>query len=269
VIKDLVEPSISRSQDIDRDNKKLKSTMDKINRRLDASEHQIDKIEKKTASQDELFQKVAVLDQSLKINETRTMSELNNLNSNIELVKEKARSDSAEVDENGKQIKKLHESINHMHDAILEAKKELSDQIQKESKDLHEQILETKQYFEEQKDYVTQFDSNIKFLQAQNVRRKNEIDSNMTTLTTQLDKYQLDIQRSERAYDDAIERFKVVFNQNLELETKIIAATKRSVAAQNEATAFTKKFERFSSIISPMHTFKQMQRVLESCLMHE
>ena len=55
-----------------------------------------------------------MLDQNVKIHETRTSSELNNMNSNLELLKENMRRDTADVEENGKQIRKLHESINQL-----------------------------------------------------------------------------------------------------------------------------------------------------------
>ena len=45
---------------------------------------------------------MGVLDQNVKIHETRTSSELNNMNSNLELLKENMRRDTADVEENGK-----------------------------------------------------------------------------------------------------------------------------------------------------------------------
>ena len=56
-----------------------------------------------------------MLDQNVKIHETRTSSELNNMNSILELLKENMRRDTADVEENGKQIRKLHESINQLY----------------------------------------------------------------------------------------------------------------------------------------------------------
>ena len=54
-------------------------------------------------------------------------------------------------------------------------------------------MLETKQYFEDQKDHVTQFDSTVQHLQRENLKRKAEIDGQFSQLSNQLDKYQLEI----------------------------------------------------------------------------
>ena len=121
-----MEPAHLRSQEIEKEYKKMRDLVTRLSKKLDAAEHQIEKIERKSSSQDELFQKVGVLDQNVKIHETRTSSELNNMNSNLELLKENMRRDTADVEENGKQIRKLHESINQLYEQILDAKKDLA-----------------------------------------------------------------------------------------------------------------------------------------------
>ena len=97
-----MEPAHLRSQEIEKEYKKMRDLVTRLSKKLDAAEHQIEKIERKSSSQDELFQKVGVLDQNVKIHETRTSSELNNMNSNLELLKENMRRDTADVEENGK-----------------------------------------------------------------------------------------------------------------------------------------------------------------------
>ena len=124
-----MEPAHLRSQEIEKEYKKMRDLVTRLSKKLDAAEHQIEKIERKSSSQDELFQKVGVLDQNVKIHETRTSSELNNMNSNLELLKENMRRDTADVEENGKQIRKLHESINQLYEQILDAKKDLAAQV--------------------------------------------------------------------------------------------------------------------------------------------
>ena len=48
-----------------------------------------------------------------------------------------------------------------MHDSHMDLKLEISKEIKGETTNLRDDILKVKTYFDEQKDYVTQFDSTL------------------------------------------------------------------------------------------------------------
>lgn len=109
----------------------------------------------------------------------------------------------------------------------------------------------------------------MQHLQKENLKRKAEIDGQFTQLSNQLDKYQLEIQRAERSYDGALDQFKVVFNQNLDLEAKVMTCTKKAAQSATEWKQTTKRFDRYVSIVAPMQSFAQTQRALDYCLRHQ
>ena len=83
--------------------------------------------------------------------------------------------------------------MTHLYDQILDAKRDLAENIQNESKYLQDMLVAARQNFDESKDHVTQYDTTIKHLQSEMLKRKVEIDSHHTEFSSKLDKYHIDI----------------------------------------------------------------------------
>ena len=62
VILELLEPTANRSKDVDRDLRNVRSRLDKLSRRVDDSDYQVEKIDKKTAHAEDLQQQVRTID---------------------------------------------------------------------------------------------------------------------------------------------------------------------------------------------------------------
>jgi len=62
VILELLEPTAKRASDVDRDLRNVRSRLDKLGRRVDDSDYQVEKIDKKTAHQEDLQQQVRAID---------------------------------------------------------------------------------------------------------------------------------------------------------------------------------------------------------------
>ena len=80
-------------------------------------------------------------------------------------------------------------------------KKNINAQIQDETHVLKDEILKVKQYFDEQKDHVTQFDSTIAFLKTQSKKQKKSIEDNHLSLQKDLEQYRLNILKEGKQFD--------------------------------------------------------------------
>lgn len=88
---------------------------EKLERRLDEQEYTLEKMEKKTQGQDDLFNQVRQIDQFAKMTETKALNDINNMNNNIELVKEKMRVEQSDNEEHIKMIKLHSTQIDQLH----------------------------------------------------------------------------------------------------------------------------------------------------------
>ena len=64
---------------------------------MEMNQYGLEKIENKVSGFDELFSSVRSLDQFTKITETKVLNEVNNMNANIELIREKMRVERSET----------------------------------------------------------------------------------------------------------------------------------------------------------------------------
>jgi len=93
IIMELTEPGIKRGRELEAENRAQKRYQDKLQRRLEDAEFTIAKLEKKGQAQDEMAQQLRQLDQFTKLTENKVLNEINNMNSNLDLVKERMRVD--------------------------------------------------------------------------------------------------------------------------------------------------------------------------------
>lgn len=89
---------------------------------------------------------------------------MRNMTSTIELLKEKIRVSSSDMEDNASTVTKHDEVLRDLQQQILTQKKVLSNLVKDETKDLKQQILMVKKYFDDNKDHVTQFDSSLSFI---------------------------------------------------------------------------------------------------------
>jgi hypothetical protein len=92
---------------------------EKLERRLEEQEYALEKMEKKTQGQDDLFNQVRLIDQFSKMTETKALNDINNMNNNIELVKEKMRIEQSDSEEHIKLLKNHSLLIDNMHEGQL------------------------------------------------------------------------------------------------------------------------------------------------------
>lgn len=116
IIMELTEPGIKRGRDLEQENRKQKLLFEKVQRRLDDTEFTLEKLEKKTAVQDDLFNQMRSIDQFTKITETKVLNEINNMNSNLDLVKEKMRVGHSDVEDHMRTMQKQGDSLTRVHE---------------------------------------------------------------------------------------------------------------------------------------------------------
>jgi len=160
------------------------------------------------------------------------LNEINNMNGNLDLVKEKMRVDQSEVEDHIRTIQKQGDALTRIHEQIIALKTSMSTQLQAETKDLKAEILAVKQYFDEQKDYVTQFDSTIAFLKKQSKTQKKAIEDNHLALQKELETYRLNILRADKSYDTCTESISHVFEQIMDIEQRLIQSFKKDLDNQ-------------------------------------
>lgn len=86
---------------------------------------------------------------------------------------------------------------------------------------------------------------------------------------SQLEKLRAEMQRAGRNYDAALEKFRSVIEQNMELENKFLKVNRRINTIEKETKDNFDSFQRFESVIQPMHSFKMIQETLQECLIDE
>ena len=81
-------------------------------------------------------------------------------------------------------------------------KNNLSNELSYETKELREDILGVKQYFDEQKDHVTQFETTINFLKRQAKMQKKEVEDANLGFRKELEGYRLEILKNDSQCED-------------------------------------------------------------------
>ena len=114
--------------------------------------------------------------------ETKALNDVNNMNNNIELVKEKMRVDQSDNEEHIKTIKSHTLELERLHNGLLDQRQALSNQVKSETSELREQIIGLKAYFDEQKDVVIKNDEIVKTLQKQIKQQKRITTDELTSL---------------------------------------------------------------------------------------
>ena len=86
----------------------------------------MEKLREKNLGQDDLVEKIGVIDQFARISETKCLNEIANMIQNMDILKEKLRIDKAENEENVQTIKSHDESIAKLHENIVKIKADMS-----------------------------------------------------------------------------------------------------------------------------------------------
>jgi hypothetical protein len=79
---------------------------------------------------------VRTLDQFTKLTETKVLNEIQNMNSNLDLIRERMRVDHSQVEDNQRVLQKHTEQLNRAHEKLLELKQTMSTELNMETKAL-------------------------------------------------------------------------------------------------------------------------------------
>ena len=84
-----------------------------------------------------------------------------------------------------------------------------------------------------------------------------------------IDNYRIEIRKADKSYDTANEQFKVVFGQIVEVEQKIIKVYKTYDEHKLYVNKRLDQFQKFESVIAPMHFFRLIQESFTQILCGE
>jgi len=166
VILELLEPTANRSRELEANLQNTSRTVNSLRRKQDEQDFAMEKLREKNLGQDDLVEKIGVIDQFARISETKCLNEIANMIQNMDILKEKLRIDKAENEEHVQTIKSHDESIAKLHENIVKIKADMSLQIREESTQLKNDLLDLKKFFEQQKEFVTQYTSTLEFLRT-------------------------------------------------------------------------------------------------------
>lgn len=139
----------------------------------------------------------------------------------MDTLKDKLRIDRAENEEHVGSVRAHDEAINRLHEDIVKIREDTSQEILEESTLLKTELLDLKKFFEQQKEFVTQYSSTIDFLRAKLKDQKIETDGYYNELTRKIEDYKLDILKAQTNQGKASEGYEQVSNQLQDLENRI------------------------------------------------
>ena len=126
VILELLEPTANRSRELESNLSNTSKIVNSLRRKQDEQDFAMEKLREKNLGQDDLIEKIGVIDQFARISETKCLNEIANMIQNMDILKEKLRIDKAENEEHVQTIKSHDESIAKLHENIVKIKADMS-----------------------------------------------------------------------------------------------------------------------------------------------
>lgn len=126
--------------------------------------------------------------------------------------------EASQVEEHVKTIQKHESDITNLHSKILELKQALSEQITAETAELRNQILEFNKTFDDQKDYITRFETDIKNYKKFRVSSKTQMEELHEKALKKVENLRIEFVKVSHNFTAANDKFSTIFNQTMDIE---------------------------------------------------